>query len=119
MLRFRKVGFAPPDSFFRHLALCDIQDRADNFFITCLVLKAMCKIVKMLYRTIRHQQPMFIVKVTSALRRALKDVLEKAYIVRMSSLQYQIRRRFGTRRVAVNPSRFLGPKYPLITYFHS
>jgi hypothetical protein len=79
----------------------------------------MCKIMKMLYRTIRHQQSVLIIKVTSAPRRTLKGVFDKNHIVRMSSLQYQIGRRFGPRRVPVNPSRLLGPEYPLRTSFHS
>jgi hypothetical protein len=49
----------------------------------------MGKIVDMLYRTIRHQQPVLKVKVTSALRRPLKDVFEEVHIIRMDSLQYQ------------------------------
>jgi hypothetical protein len=62
---------------------------------------------------------MLVVKGASALRRALKDVLEKAYIVRMRTLQYQIRRRFRSGRVPVNPRRFIRPEYPLRGYFHS
>src|SRR5689334_6926185 len=37
----------------------------------------------------------------------------------MDPLQYQIGRRFHPGCVPVDPSRFLGPKYPLSTYFHS
>ena len=75
--------------------------------------------MKMLYRTIRHQQPMLIIKVTSALRRTPKGVFDEAHIVRMSSLQYQIGCRFRAGRVPINSSRFVGPKYPLSTTFHS
>ena len=75
--------------------------------------------MKNLYRTIRHQQPMLIIKVTSALRRTLQGIFDKVHIVRVSSLQYQIRRRFRPGRISVNPSRFLGPEYALRTSFHS
>ena len=75
--------------------------------------------MKNLYRTIRHQKPMLIIKVTSALRRTLQGIFDKVHIVRMGSLQYQLGRRFRPWRVPVNPSRFLGPKYPLRTSFHS
>src|SRR5229473_109785 len=118
-LRFGEIGFASPDSFFRDSTLRDIHDRAENFFVACLVSQAMCKIMKMFYRTVRHQQPMLQVKVTSALRRTLKNVFEKVDIVRMRSLQYQIGRWFRPGWISVNPSRFLGPEYALGTYFHS
>src|SRR5260370_11477650 len=75
--------------------------------------------MNMLYRTIRHQQPILKVKVTSALRRSLKNVFEKVHIIRMDSLQYQIGRRFRPGRVPVDPGRFLGPKKPLSGYVHS
>src|ERR1700730_16662878 len=118
-LGFGQISFASPDRLFRNLTFRDVRYRADNFYIACLVPKAMCKIMKMLYRTIRHQQPMLIIKVTSAPRRTLKGVFDKAHIVRMSSLQYQIGRRFRPGRVPVNPSRFLGPEYPLRISFPS
>src|SRR6476620_655074 len=114
-----EIGFASPDSLFPDFTLRDIHDRADNFFVARLVPEAMCKIMKMLYRTIRHQQPMLIIKVSSALRGTLKNVCKTAGIVRMRSLQYQIGRWFRSGRVPVNPSRFIRPEYPLRTYFHS
>ncbi len=118
-LSFGQISFASQDGLFRKLAVRDIHYCADNFVVACLVRKGMCKVVKMLYRTIRHQQPMLIIKVTSALRRTLKGVFDEAYIIRMSSLQYQIGCWFRAGRVPINSSRFVGPKYPLSTYFHS
>src|SRR6266436_2349399 len=119
LLRFRQVPLTAPEVFLGRLALCDVGHRADNFFVACLVSQATCKIMKMFYRTVRHQQPMLQVKVTSALRRTLKNVFEKVDIVRMRSLQYQIGRWFRPGWISVNPSRFLGPEYALGTYFHS
>src|SRR5580700_2102879 len=118
-LGFGEIGFASPDRFFRHFTFRDIRDRADNFVVAGLVSNAMCKIMKMLDRTIRHQQAMLPVKVMSALRCTFKNLCETAHIVRMRSLQYQIACRFRPGRVPVNPGRFLGPKYPLRTHFHS
>src|SRR5712664_1821764 len=118
-LGFGEIGFASPDSFFRHFAFRDIRYRADNLFVAGLVPKAMCKIMKMLYRTIRHQQAMLPVKVTSALRCTYKNLFETAHILRMRSLQYQVRCRFRPGRVPVNPGRFLRPEYPLRTNFDS
>src|SRR5229473_8002206 len=112
-LGFGQISFASPDSFFRHSTFRDIRYRADNFFVACLVSKAVCKIMKMLYRTIRHQQAMLPVKVISTLRCTFKNLCEAAHIVRMGSLQYQIGCRFCPGRVPVNPGRFIGPEYPL------
>ena len=99
--------------------LRDIHDRADNFFVAGLVPKTMGTIMKMLYRTIRHQQSMLPIKVIYALRRTLENFFEKAHIVRVRSLQYQLGRRLRAGRVSVNPSRFLGPKNPLGASVHS
>src|SRR5207245_5384756 len=118
-LSFGQISFASQDGFFRKFTLRDIHYRADNFVVACLVRKRMCKIMKMLYRTIRHQQPMLIIKVTFALRRTLKSIFDEAHILRMRSLQYQIGYRLRAGRVAINSSRFVGPKYPPSTYFHS
>src|SRR6266849_8956555 len=118
-LGFGEIGFASPDSFFRHSTIRDIRDRADDFFVARLVPKTMCKIMKMLYRTIRHQQAMLPVEVISALRCTFKNLFETAHIVRMRSLQYQMGCRFRSGRVPVNPGRFLGPEYPLRTNVHS
>src|SRR5258706_997916 len=112
-LSFGLISFTAQDGLFRKFTLRDIHYRADNFVVACLVRKGMCEIMKMLYRTIRHQQPMLIIKVTSALRRTTKGVFDEAHIVRMSSLQYQIGCRFRAGRVPINSSRFVGPKYPL------
>ena len=46
--------------------------------------------MNMFYRTIRHQQPVLKVKVTSALPSLLKNALEKIHVVRMDSLKNQI-----------------------------
>jgi hypothetical protein len=81
-----QICFASPDRFVRNLAFRNIHDRADYFSVACRVRKATCKIMKMLDRTVGHQQPMLIIKVASALRGALKGVFDKIYIVRMSSL---------------------------------
>src|SRR6266446_10250059 len=62
---------------------------------------------------------MLKVKVTSALPCALKNALKKVYILRVDSVQDQVGRGFRSGRVPVNPSRFIRPKYPLRTYFHS
>jgi hypothetical protein len=48
-----------------------IHYRADNFFVACFIPKVMCKIMKMFYGTIRHQQAVLPVKVISALSRTL------------------------------------------------
>src|SRR5258707_1193458 len=114
-----EIRFASPNRLFRDFMLCDIHDRADNLFVARFVLNAMCKIMNMLYRTIRHQQPVLAVKVMSALRRTPKNVCEKAHIVRMRSLEYQIGRWFRAGRVPVNPSRFIRPEYALRTDVHS
>src|SRR5258708_8531984 len=50
-----ELCFLFPDSFFRNLTFRDIQDRAGNLFVARLILNGMRKIMKMLYRTIRHQ----------------------------------------------------------------
>src|SRR5262249_29762516 len=118
-LTFCKKRLTVPDSFFRKFMFRDIHYRADNFFVADLVPYRLCKIKNMLYGTIRHQQPMLKFEVMSALRRALKYVFTEAHIIRMNSLQYQVGRRLRPGRIAVNPSRFLRPKYPLGTYFHS
>ena len=94
-------------------------DRADDFVVAGSVPHAMCEIVKMLDRTIRHQQPMLVIEVTSALRRALERVFDEAHIVRMRSLQYQLGRWFRSGRIPVNPRRLVGPKYSLRACFHS
>jgi hypothetical protein len=73
----------------------------------------------MLYRAIRHQQPMLIVKVISTPPRTLERVSDKVHILGMNSLQYQIGCRFRPGCVPIDPRRFLRPKYPLGTYFHS
>ena len=86
-------------------------DRADDLFVAGFVPHAMCEIVKMLDRTIRHQQPMLVVKVTSALRGTLERVFDEAHIVRMRSLQYQLGRWFRSGGIPVNPRRLVGPKY--------
>ncbi|HZC80166.1 MAG TPA: hypothetical protein VE222_00355, partial [Nitrospiraceae bacterium] len=77
-LRFGQVSFASPDRLFRNLAFRDIQYRADDFFFACLVPNAMCKIMKILYRTIRHHQPMLPIKVIYALNRTMKNIFKKA-----------------------------------------
>src|SRR5258708_19384634 len=79
----------------------------------------MCDVVKKLYRAIRHQQPMLIIKGTSVVPGPLKCVLHKAYVVGMRSLEYQIGRGFGPRGVPVNPSGFLGPKQSLCPSSHA
>src|SRR6185369_851462 len=71
-----------------------------------------------LYRAIGHQQPMLIVEVAFALSRTLKGTSDKAQVVRMRSLQYQVGRWFRAGRVAVDSSRFLGPEYPPGTSVH-
>jgi hypothetical protein len=78
----------------------------------------MCNVVKKLYRAIRHQQPMLVIKVTSIARCPFKCVLDKAYIVGMSSLEYEIGRGLRPGRVPVNPSGFLGPKQSFRASFH-
>src|SRR5882762_6094528 len=61
---------------------------------------------------------MLIVKVSSTLSRTLDRICNKAHILGMDSLQYQFGRRFRPGCVSIDPSRFLGPKYPLRTDFH-
>src|SRR5580704_14902517 len=119
LLGFSQIGLTSPGRLFRNLTFRDVHDRADNLFVARLVPNGMRKIMKMLYRTIRHQQPMLPVKLMSALHCTPKNVCEKAHIVRMRSLQYQIGRWFCPGRVPVNPSRFIRPEYPLRTYFYS
>jgi hypothetical protein len=62
---------------------------------------------------------MLKVKVISCLSSPLKDSLEQFHIVRMDPLQNQIGCRLRPGRVPIDPSRFLGPKHPLGTCFHS
>src|SRR2546427_5464666 len=119
LLRFGQVGFASPDGFFRNLTFRDVDDRSHNLVVACFVSHAMCEIVKMLDRTVWHQQPMLVIKIISAVRRSLERVCDKAHIVRMGALQNQIGRRFRSGRVPVNPRRLLGPKYPPRACFHS
>src|SRR4029453_6437059 len=119
LLGFSKIRFASADSFLRNLAVRDIYYRADDFVVAGFVSHAMCEIVKMLDRTIRHQQPMLVVKVVCASRRSLERVFDNAHVVRMRALQYQIWRRFRSGRVPVDPRRLVGPKYPLRACFHS
>jgi hypothetical protein len=118
-LGFGQVSFASPDRFFRHFTFRDIRDRAGNFFVAGLVPEAMCTIMKMLDRTIRHQQAMLPVKAIAALRCTFKNLCETAHVVRMRSLQYQVGCRFRPGRVPVNPGRFVGPEYPFRTNVHS
>ncbi len=119
LLGFSQIGLTLPDRLFRNLTFRDVHDRADNLFVARLVPNGMRKIMKMLYRTIRHQQPMLPVELMSAPRCTPKNVCERAHIVRMRSLQYQIGRWFCPGSVPVNPSRFIRPEYPLGTYFYS
>jgi len=76
-LGFGQVRFASADGLLRNLAVRDIDDRADDFVVAGFVSHAMCEIVKMLDRTIRHQQPMLVIKVTSALRGAPERVFTR------------------------------------------
>src|SRR5579863_2383539 len=62
-----------------------IHDCADRFLIAAAVSQRVRKTTNVFYRTIRHQQPMLEIKVTSALSSPLKDALEKFHIVRMDS----------------------------------
>jgi hypothetical protein len=73
----------------------------------------------MLDRTIGHQQSVLVIKVTSALRRTFKSVLDQVYICRMRALQNQLGCWFRLGRIPVNLSCFLGPKYPVGTSVHS
>src|SRR5207249_7691327 len=85
---------------------------AADFVVAGFVPLAMCEIVEMLERSVRHQQPMLEIKVTSAMRGALERVFDEAQIVRMRSLQYQLGRWFRSGGIPVNPRRLVGPKYP-------
>ena len=114
-----KIGFAAPDSFFHHFTFGDIRYRADDLVVAGLVPKAMCKMMKMLYRTIRHQQAMLPVKASSALRCTFEELCETGHIVRMRSLQYQVECWFRPGSVSVDPGRFLRPEHPLRTNFYS
>ena len=49
----------------------------------------MRKIMKMLDGTIRHQQPMLIIKVISALGHTVNGAFDKAHIVRMGPMKYE------------------------------
>src|ERR1700693_2882782 len=102
LLGFSQIGLTSPGRLSRNLTFRDVHDRADNLFVARLVPNGVRKITNMLYRTIRHQQPMLPVEVMSALRCTPKNVCETAHIVRMRSLQYQIRRWFRPGRVPVN-----------------
>src|SRR5258706_2717957 len=79
-----KIGFAAPDSFFHHFTFGDIRYRADDLVVAGLVPKAMCQMMKMLYRTVRHQQAMLQVKASSALR-TFEELFEPAHILGMRS----------------------------------
>src|SRR5258705_8686606 len=57
-LGFGQIRFASTDGFLRDLAVRDIDYRTDDFVVAGFVSHAMCEIVKMLDRAIRHQQPM-------------------------------------------------------------
>src|SRR6185295_8863216 len=118
-LGFGQIRLASADSFLRNLAVRDIDYRADDFLVAGFVSHAMCDIVQMLDGAIRHQQPVLVIKVSSAARSSLERVFDKAYVVRMRALQDQIGRRFRSRRVPVDPRRLVGPKYPLCACVHS
>jgi hypothetical protein len=61
---------------------------------------------------------MFIVKVSSVVACSLKCVPDKAYVVGMRSLEYQIGRGFRPGSVPVDPSGLLGPKQSFRASFH-
>src|SRR5882724_1942443 len=106
------------DLVFRALTLRDVDYRSNHFVVACFIPHAMGAIVKVLDRTIRHPQPMLIVEVIPVLCRTLERLFDKVDIVRMRSLQNQVRCWFRSGRVSVDPGRLLGPEYPLRTRFH-
>src|ERR1700746_3648522 len=55
-LGFGQISFASPDRFFPNLTFRDIHYRTDNIVVACLVHRITWKIIKMLYRIIRHYQ---------------------------------------------------------------
>ena len=54
-LGFGQIPFAPPDGLLCNLAVRDVNYRADDFVVAGFVPHAMCEIVQMLDRSIRHQ----------------------------------------------------------------
>src|ERR1700752_1611286 len=80
------------DLVLRALAFRDVDDRADNLVVARFVPHAMRAIVEMLYRAIRHQQPMLVVEVTFASGRTRNRVFDEADIVWMRSPQDQLGR---------------------------
>src|SRR5258706_1299739 len=66
LLGFSQIGLTSPDRLFRNLTFRDVHDLAANLFVARLVPNGMRTIMKVLYRTIRHQQPMLPVELMSA-----------------------------------------------------
>src|SRR6185295_3153221 len=90
----------------------------NHFIVAGFVPHAMSNVMKMLCRTIRHQQAMLIVEVSSIGGRPLEGAFDEANVVGMRSLEDQFRRWFGHGRVSVNPSGFLGPEQSVGASFH-
>jgi hypothetical protein len=76
-LGFGQIRVASPDSLFRNFTFRNVDDCADYFIVAGFVRYPMCNIMKILYRAIRHQQPMLIVKVASVVGRPLECVFDE------------------------------------------
>jgi hypothetical protein len=101
-----------------NLPVRDVNYRPDDFVGAGFIPHAMGEIVQMLDGAVRHQQPMLVIKVTSALPGALERVFDEAHILRVRSLQYQLGRWCRSGGIPVNPRRLVGPEYPLRACFH-